>query len=511
MDESGEIELLRAERDLYRQLLDLGAHDDVRPFLDDALTLVVNATGAQRGYLAVSATPGAALHTDAPPDAWIAHGVDDEGVREIRREISTGIVAEAIRTGRTIATASAVADPRFRELKSVQAQRIAAVLCAPIGGAVPVGVLYLQGRAQPGPFAERDRALTETFASRIAPAVDRMLRSAQSNARTDPTLPYREKLSVASVVGRSAALAEMFRQMAVAAGVDANVLLSGESGTGKTEVARALHASSRRAAGAFVEINCAALPESLFEAELFGAEKGAHSTATRRAPGKIAAAEGGTLFLDEIAEIPLAAQAKLLQFLQSKRYFMLGSDRPIESNVRVVAASNVDLPEAVREKRFREDLFYRLNVLTLRVPSLRERTDDVPAIASYVAAGLAESHGRAMSLTFDAEKALSHTPWPGNVRELASAVQRGAAFALSEGRSVIDVRDLFPDNASAHTTDATPETWQNASRRFQREFLQQALDAAGGNVSEVARRLDLSRSHLHELLRAHGLGRTREP
>ena len=493
-------DLVRAERDLYRRLLDLGDHDDLTAFLDEALALVVEATGALRAYLSLDpARDGQSVFTTA-------QGFNDADLELVRRELSQGILAEALRTGRTVSTASALDDPRFRAMASVQANRILAVLCAPIGGRTPQGALYLQGRAAPGPFPERERQLVEAFATRIAPLVHRLRRAAPEDA-VDHTRELRTRVRAESLVGVSAALAECLRQVTVCAQVDAPVLIAGESGTGKTELARCLHLSSRRSAGPFVEVNCAALPDTLLEAELFGAEKGAHSTATRRIPGRIAAAQGGTLFLDEVAELPLASQPKLLQFLQSKRYWRLGGDVPVEADVRVIAATNVDLPEAVRTKRFREDLYYRLDVLTVRAPALRERPEDVPLLADRFAVAAGASAGRELSLSRAARTALRHAEWPGNVRQLSAAVQRGAAFALSEGSVVIEARHLFPDAPAGPATGARAATWQEATRGFQRRLLDETLDACGGNVSEAARRLDVARSHLHELLRAHGIQR----
>lgn len=493
-------DLVRAERDLYRRLLDLGDHDDLAAFLDEALALVVEATGALRAYLSLDpARDGQSVFT-------IAQGFDEADLAQVRRELSQGILAEALRTGRTVSTASALDDPRFRSMASVQANRILAVLCAPIGGRSPLGALYLQGRAAPGPFPERERQLAEAFTTRVAPLVHRLRRATPDDA-VDHTRELRARVRADGLIGVSAALAECLRQVSVCAQVDAPVLIAGESGTGKTELARCLHLSSRRAPGPFVEVNCAALPDTLLEAELFGAEKGAHSTATRRIPGRIAAAQGGTLFLDEIAELPLSSQPKLLQFLQSRRYWRLGGDSPVEADVRVIAATNVDLPEAVRAKRFREDLYYRLDVLTVRAPALRERPDDVPVLADRFASAAGASAGRDLTLSRAARTALRHAEWPGNVRQLSAAVQRGAAFALSEGSAVIEARHLFPEAPAAAAERSRATTWQEATRGFQRRLLDETLDACGGNVSEAARRLDVARSHLHELLRAHGVNR----
>ncbi|MEO7097205.1 MAG: sigma 54-interacting transcriptional regulator, partial [Polyangiales bacterium] len=419
----------------------------------------------------------------------------------------------AIATGRTISTASAVEDPRFKDLRSVQAQRIRAVLCAPIrpAGSSVHGVLYLQGHAKPGPFAEDTRLLAETFARHLAPFADRLvMREVAADGLVDHTRAHRARLQVESIVGHGRALAEVFRQVLVAAPVPVSVLITGESGTGKTAIARALHASSPRAAGPFVELNCAAIPETLFESELFGAEKGAHSTATRRIEGKVDAARSGTLFLDEVSEIPLAVQSKLLQFLQSRAYYRLGSNTALVGDVRIVAATNADLEERVRSKTFREDLYYRLNVLSVHVPALRERPEDIAAISDAIARALGDTHGRTILLSRAARVALTESEWPGNVRQLENVLQRGWAVALSEAAEAIEPRHLFPGRAATSAEQPDDDLalgWQDATRRFQGKLLREALAATGWNVSEAGRRLGLARSRVNDLIRAYALTR----
>lgn len=501
-----EIDRLRLERDLFLRLLELGARDDLRPFLEDALALIVEVTGARRGYIEVRAGS-----RESPP-FWIAHGLTDAELAQARREISTNIVAEALATGRTVSTASAFEDPRFRAQESVQAQRIQAVLCAPILlGAAPanatIGVVYLQGRKAPGPFPEVDRAHAEIFARHLAPLADRLLAREEAASAADHTAELRARLAASGIAGTSRALAEVFRQVLVAAPVPVAVLVTGESGTGKTAIARALHDSSPRARGPFVELNCAALPEALFESELFGAEKGAHSTATRRIEGKVDAARGGTLFLDEVGEIPLALQSKLLMFLQSRRYYRLGGNAAIEADVRVIAATNASLEDLVQNKRFREDLYYRLNVLEVRVPPLRDRREDVGPIAEAIVRALGEAHDRPLPISRAAKVALLESEWPGNVRQLENAIQRGWAVALSEEAPAIEPRHLFPDRPAAEGAEAGGEKYEDALRRFQARFLREALEQNGWNVSETARRVGLARSHLNDLIKAHGLSR----
>ncbi|MCA9571935.1 MAG: sigma 54-interacting transcriptional regulator, partial [Myxococcales bacterium] len=301
--------------------------------LEQSLDLILQVVGARRGFIELRhpELPGVWLRSTA----LATHEVD-----AVRQQVSSGIVGEALASGRTVQTASAMNDPRFASRASVQQHQIEAAVCAPIGPTPAVGVVYVQGRVEIGPFEEDDVRRVELFARHLAPYADRLLE--RQRAQHDPTQRFRRLLLADGLVGRSPAMAELLEQLSLVAPLDLSVLLVGPTGGGKTEVARVLHESSRRK-GRFVELNCAALPSELVESELFGAEKGAHSTATGRVVGKVEAARGGTLFLDEVGELPLPSQAKLLQFLQGGQYWPLGSSTPKQSDARIIAATNVDL------------------------------------------------------------------------------------------------------------------------------------------------------------------------
>ncbi len=498
---------LRLERDFFLRLLELGERDDLRPFLRDALALVMEISDASKGYIEVNNAVHKKMRgSDHPPRFWVAQGFTDTEVDLIRREVSSGIIAESLVTGRTVITACATEDPRFLSQRSVKALKLQAVLCAPIGNHAPVGVLYLQGRDTKA-FGEVARSHAELFARHLAPLADRLLAREEQAVVVDHTATLRENLNVAAIAGTSRALAEIFQQVAIAAPVPVSVLITGESGTGKTALARAIHENSPRRNKPFVEVNCSAIPEQLFESELFGAEKGAHSTATCRIEGKIDAAKGGTLLLDEVGDIPLAVQGKLLMFLQSRRYYRLGSATPIEADVRVIAATNVDLHERVASKRFREDLFYRLHVLDVHMPPLRERLDDIVPIADTIVARIRAMHGSNISLSSAAKIALIENDWPGNIRQLENAIQRGWAMGLSQGVQIIEPKHLFPSERRPGTDESTA-SYDGAMRAFQNRFLSRALEANSWNVSETARQIGLARSHLNTLIRVHGLARS---
>ncbi len=318
------------------------------------------------------------------------------------------------------------------------------------------------------------------------------------------------------LVGTSPALKETLELTQKAAHSEASILLCGESGTGKELVAQAIHTnSSPRAARAFVAVDCAALPESLLEAELFGYEKGAFTGAIRTKPGLMELAHRGTLFLDEVGEIPLSLQAKLLRALQEKEHRRVGGTHTIHFDVRVLAATSRDLLQCVKEGSFRQDLFFRLNVIPIRLPPLREREGDVTLLANYFLEQYSEID-TGMSKSFDADvlRVLESYPWPGNVRELQNIVRR--MCVLAEG-SVITTRDLPAEllpNGEQLSFPATPApikscelTFMEAKRRyvnlFEAAYMRGILERYTGNVSRAAEAADVDRKTFYRLLRKH--------
>lgn len=489
------------ERDLYRRLLELGGCEELEPFLREVLALIVRASQADKGYLEFH-DPG-----DARPALALSHGCEGEAEETFRAGISQGVMAEALAARATVTSAKALDDPRFRERGSVRRNAIEAVLCTPFGGEPPLGVVYLQGRGAPGGFSEADRQRAELFVRYIGPFAERLLMR-RRHAANDPTRPFRAQLAATGVIGRSAALARTLQEAALVAPLDVCVLLTGGSGTGKTQVARVIHDSGPRRARPFVELNCAAIPEALLEAELFGAMPGAHSTATRRIDGKLAAAEGGTLFLDEISELVVAAQAKLLQLLQSHEYYPLGATKKQRADVRIIAATNTDLQAAIERRTFRGDLYYRLSVLPIRLPALAERRDDILELADhFVAEACAKNRLPQLRLSLAARQAVLTAEWPGNVRQLAHAIEGAAIRAAGAMLAEIEPHHLFPGLAAAGP--GRPQSFQEATRGFQEQLLRAALEEHGWNVVDTARRLDLSRAHVYNLIGAFGLTRGR--
>ena len=306
---------------------------------------------------------------------------------------------------------------------------------------------------------------------------------------------------LAGIVTASPAMLQVCRTVEKVAPTDVNLLLLGESGTGKELFARAAHTLSRRACKPFIALNCAAIPETLLESELFGHEKGAFTGAVRQVKGKVELASGGSLFLDEIGDMPAPIQAKLLRFLQDRRIERLGGRDSIAVDMRVISATNRDLAAAIKQGQFREDLYFRLFGMAVQIPPLRERDDDPVVLANLFTDRFCRTQGRArLRFAPDAVAALRRHPWPGNVRELENRVQR--AVVLAEG-ACITAEDL--GLASAAPVEAGARTLRAARDAAERAALQDALLMARGTLSEAARILGVSRPTLYSLLKEHGV------
>jgi DNA-binding NtrC family response regulator len=319
-----------------------------------------------------------------------------------------------------------------------------------------------------------------------------------------------------NLIGSGAAMAQVFETVRKVAETDLTVLVRGESGTGKELVAQALHQRSSRRARPFVAVNCAAISRELVESELFGHEKGAFTGADARRVGKFESAHGGTIFLDEIGDMPPATQAKVLRVLQERKLERVGGNRPVEVDVRVVAATHRDLEREVRAGGFREDLYYRLKVVEVELPALRERPEDVPALVNHFLEELARRLDRPkMPIAPDALARLARHPWPGNVRELRNVVEQAAVLAASDAIQEADLRlpaETAGDPALRSEADAASEqkrTFSAAKREavidFERSYLLSALRANGGNVSRTAAAIGMVRQSLQQKIRELGL------
>lgn len=501
-------EELARECEFTRGVLGLLDLDSVPVLLEAALGLLVRRTAAREAYVEVLTDEGSIESSQIR-----AEGCSDDRVQEIQADVSRGIIGAAMASGQTIETANAQQDTRFSGFQSVQRHEIEAVLCVPIGRESPLGVIYLQGRAKSSSFVRftpDTRADTERLAQVLALAIERL-----TAVRVLPK-PRNEPVDDAfsGIICHSAALREVVDKLRFAAPLDVHVLLTGQSGAGKTQLAHAVHLASRRRTAPFVELNCAAIPEALFENELFGAEPGAHSAVPRGGiKGKVEVAQGGTLFLDEVGELPLLVQAKILQLLQSKTYYPLGASKPRQADIRVIAATNLALKQAVAEKRFREDLYFRLKVLEVRVPSLAERPEDIAPLAHHFLRVAIQRHDLSHKLLSpSALRAIQATEWTGNVRELAHQIEASALNAELRHSDRVEQVDVFPDapepKPRAEADGAAGRPLHQATRAFQRNHVLSILESTDWNMSESARVLDISRTHLYTIVRSLDLKRT---
>jgi transcriptional regulator with PAS, ATPase and Fis domain len=343
----------------------------------------------------------------------------------------------------------------------------------------------------------------------LSPMLKRYMSMQEELASTRSLLRARQtKYNFAHFIGTSAASLEVKRRARRSASTDSPVLLLGETGTGKELLAQAIHNASPRAHKAFVSINSAAIPESLLEAEFFGTAPGAFTGADRKArAGKLQIAQGGTLFLDEIGDMPLPLQSKLLRVLQEKEFEPVGSNDVIQSDVRVIAATSTDLEAAIKRGEFRADLYYRLNVLPIQVPPLRDRLDDLPALSEAILEELRSQH----ELNGEALGLLGQHAWPGNIRELRNVLERAALLSDDLRLTVADIRAAIGTFTPVQRMALAPvepvehETFSAARARFDRQLIETTLAQCGGKVIEAAARLGLGRSTLYKKMLALGI------
>ncbi|MBP7602642.1 MAG: sigma-54-dependent Fis family transcriptional regulator [Spirochaetes bacterium] len=313
----------------------------------------------------------------------------------------------------------------------------------------------------------------------------------------------REVLQEDEMIGESPQIAEIRRIIETAAATNARVFITGDNGTGKELVARAIFRTSRRSDRPFIKVNCAAIPDELIESELFGHEKGSFTGALGRRLGKFELANGGTIFLDEICDMSASAQAKVLRVLQEQQFERVGGSETITVDVRVISATNIDVQKAIEEGRFREDLFYRLNVIPIRVPSLSERREDIPLLARYFFDRFLKEHGLGTKdISEDGMRFLAERPWPGNIRELKNVIERVSIMVQKEVIGADDIRqNLEPRSERDQTVAGDISPLKSAREDFERQYIIRALIANDKNVTLTAKELGIERTNLHRKIK----------
>jgi Nif-specific regulatory protein len=414
-------------------------------------------------------------------------------------QVSRTIVRQVLRERVGVLTNDVLEKTAFSPSESLVASRISSLLAVPLLLFQKlIGVIYLDTRDPEIGFDEHHLQLLTGIAAIAVVALENaqhMEHLASENQRLQEEIKLEH-----SMVGESSAMRKVLQFVAKVAPSDSTVLVYGESGTGKELVARALQANSRRAGKPFVAINCAAIAEALLESELFGHEKGAFTSAFAQKKGKLEVADGGTLFLDEVSELALTLQAKLLRVLQEREFERVGGTHPIKVDVRLIAATNKDLEEAIREGHFRRDLFFRLNVVSLTMPPLRDRRDDISLLATHFAKKYSRKCKRHdMGISSEARACLAQYDWPGNVRELENAIER--AVVLGSG-DVIRPEDLPEDILETNIVPGPASTlYHEAIKQAKKKLILQAVEQSAGSFTEAARRLGVHPNYLHRLVR----------
>ena len=427
-------------------------------------------------------------------------------LREIRLKLGQGIAGHVARTGESINLSHTEGDPRFYgAIDRATNYATRSMLSVPVfdrAGEI-LGVLQLLNK-KGAAFDDEDEALLRALASQVAMIVESTSLYGQLRAPTGGPLRYRFN----GVVGGGARMRRVYDLVARAAGTDATVLITGETGTGKGLIARAIHYNSPRAGAPFVAVDCASLPATLIENELFGHERGAYTGADQRTLGKFEAADGGTVFLDEIGEVPLTLQAKLLRVIQDREFERVGGRKTLKVDVRILAATNRNLEDMVARQRFREDLYYRLRVLSLAMPPLRERgAEDLDQLAYHFLAGFAQRHNKPVLRFSPAALARLHAhPWPGNIRELENCIEGAVVMSAGEALDVHDL-PLPPDPrdlpaAGRRPGRATPDLARLTWDEMEKLYIEAVLAAHDGNRSAAARAMGIGRATLLRKLKA---------
>jgi len=512
---------------LYEIVKIINSSLNLEEVLNRVLDLAVRRLRAERGMLLLFDTITGALRTR------VARNIKEGSEGESKRSPQS-IIKEVIASGQSIMSADARADDRFVESESVIAENILSILCVPLVIKDRIaGAIYIDHRQARHLFSAKDLSFLEAFADQSAIAIENArlyeeLEEARTRLSLENETLRREVLvekHLDSVVGQSEAVAKIQFSIRKAASANSTVLLRGESGTGKGLIARIIHNVSPRRNGPFIKFNCAAMPETLAESELFGHEKGAFTGADRRKLGRFELANGGTIFLDEIGNISMAMQAKLLRVMEDKEFERVGGTQTIKTDVKIITATNLDLDRAIEGGTFREDLFYRLNIIPLMLPALRERKDDIPLLAEYFIRKICKDIGiETKHLEPGVLDIFLRYHWPGNVRELEATLHR--AIVMSNGDTVTrnDLYGLFAAMPNAPTVegpvltmpstilnplvakmDITSDVYDEVMAKVDCQLIERALETSGGRIREAARRLGLARNTLKAKMQKYGI------
>ncbi len=469
-----------AELNSYKRLFEFSQRlmdsYEIPSLLDQLLDVVIKVTNADKGFIV--------LVESGEPVVKVARNLRRETISDAVSHLSDAILARVIESKKPLIISDALNDNDFKDSLSVMNLRLTSVMCVPLlerGNLI--GLIYVGNDNVAQLFDEAALEILTIFAAQASLVIRNALLVNELQLDKRSLQERMERMRFGEILGSSPAMQEVFRKVQRVAGTDITVLVSGETGTGKELIAREIHNRSSRAKGPFVSINCGAIPENLLESELFGHVRGAFTGAIANKPGRFQAANKGTLLLDEIGEMPVALQVKLLRALQERAVCRVGDTANEPVDIRVIAATNRDLEAETKAGRFREDLYYRLNVVHLVLPPLRERGDDIVVLARYLLSRYAQELGsKVRGFTPGAISAVKRYPWPGNIREMENRIKKALVLA---DKAMLGAEDLGinPDELPAILTLA------EARERWQRQYINEVLNLNGGNRTRTARDL----------------------
>jgi len=454
----------------------LMARHDLSELLDALMDYVVSLTRADKGFLI--------LFDNEHPEVRVARNIQKENLTDAVHHLSDSIIAKVVETKKALIVSDALNDEEFRTSESVLNLQLSSVMCVPLldQGRL-LGIIYLGNDKVVDLFTPATLEILMVFAAHASLLIQNALLLNKLKLSNEDLHRQLDKSRFGEIIGTCPAMLEVYNRVEKVAPTGVSVLISGETGTGKELIAHEIHRRAPRAKKPFVTINCGSIPENLMESELFGHVRGAFTGAVSTRLGKFQAANTGTIFLDEIGEMPLGLQVKLLRVLQEHVLTKVGSTKPEKVDIRVLAATNKQLEEEVRENRFREDLYYRLNVVHIELPPLRERGEDIAVLARYLLVKYAEEFGsKIKGFTADALIALKKYDWPGNVRQLENRIKKAVIMAES---SMVGPEDL----ELTEDKSASIMTLSEAKEAFQQKYILEVLERNDGNRTKTARDL----------------------
>jgi len=469
-----------ADLDAYHKLFDFSEklmhQRDLGELLDTLMDLVIEITNADKGFLILM--EGDTL------DIKVARNLKRENISDAVSQLSDSIVAKVVQTRRAVIISDAMHDAEFQSAKSVMQLRLSSVICVPLldRGRL-LGLIYVGNDSIVDLFQEQMMRALTVFASQASLIIANALLLDELRVDNRRLHERLEQFRFGEIVGTSPVMQQVFRRVEKIAPTDISVLITGETGTGKELIAREIHTRSPRTGKPFITINCGAIPENLLESELFGHVKGAFTGAVATKQGKFQAADGGTLFLDEVGELQLELQVKLLRAIQERIVIRVGDTRPEPVDIRIHIGSNRDLEKEIAGGRFREDLYYRLNVVNLHLPPLRARGDDIVVVARYLLSRFTrEFDAKVKGFSPNATVAMRKHSWPGNIRELENRIKKAIVLC--------DSTVIGPDDLGL-TADVLPSIMNlaDAKEKFQREYINEVLALNNGNRTKTARDL----------------------